>query len=81
MPGIYSHKYTKIKTNLLMIYLQKKTLNMHNVVILTKSVFNKNHQNYFMIELMLLKVFVLISQLHLSKVLLCSYNIGVVGNN
>ena len=39
----YSHKYTKIRIDLNDNLPVEKTLNVHNVVILIKSVFNKNN--------------------------------------
>lgn len=47
----YSHKYTKIGINSNDILHLEKTLNMHNVVILTKSVFNQNDNYYYQVVL------------------------------
>ena len=44
---IYSHKYMKIKSNSYNDLPLGKTLNMDNVVILIKSVLNKNHNYYY----------------------------------
>ena len=44
---ISSHKYTKIKINLDDDLLLEKTLNVHNVGIFIKSVFNKSHNHYY----------------------------------
>ena len=38
---VFSHKYTKIKINLDDYFPLEKTLNMHNVIIIIKSVFKK----------------------------------------
>ena len=43
----YSHKYTKIKIDLNDNLPLEKTLNVHNVVIRIKSVFNKNYNHYY----------------------------------
>ena len=56
---VYSHKYTKIKINSDNDLPLEKTINMQNVAIVIKSIFNKNH-NYFYLEMLLEK---------------CSYNI------
>ena len=42
---IYSHKFMKIKINPDHGLPLEKTLNMHNVVMLVKSIFNKNHNH------------------------------------
>ena len=47
---VYSRKYLKIKIN-------EKTLDMNNVVILIKNLFNKNH-NYYYYQLFFRKMFV-----------------------
>ena len=44
---IYSHKYMKIKINLDDNLPFKKTLAMHNIVILVISVSNINHNRYY----------------------------------
>ena len=44
---VYSHKIMKIKINPDHGLLLEKTLNMHNVVMLVKSVFNKNHNHCY----------------------------------
>ena len=59
---VYSHKYTKIKINSDNDLPLEKTINMQNVAIVIKSIFNKNH-NYFYLEMLLEK---------------CSYNISNV---
>ena len=41
IPDIYSHKYMKIKTDLDDDLTLEKTLNVDNLVIIVKSVFNK----------------------------------------
>ena len=47
---VYSHKYTKIKMNSDDDLPLEKPLNMHNVVILIKFVFNKNYnRNYYQV--------------------------------
>ena len=42
-----SHNYTKIKIDLIEDLPLEKTLTMHNVVILVKSVFTKSHNQYY----------------------------------
>ena len=44
---IYSHKYMKIKSNSDNDLPLEKTLDMDNVVILIKSVLNKNHNHHY----------------------------------
>ena len=44
---VYFHKFMKIKINLDDDLPLGKTLNMHNVGIRIKSVFNKNHNHYY----------------------------------
>ena len=44
---IYRHKYIRIKINLDDDLALEKPLNIHNSVILIKSVFNKNYSHYF----------------------------------
>ena len=43
---VVSHKYAKIKIDSNGNLLLKKTITMHNVIILIKSVFNENHNHY-----------------------------------
>ena len=43
----YSHNYTKIKINLDDDLPFEKRLNVQNVVIIIKSVFNKNNNHYY----------------------------------
>ena len=43
----YAHKYMKIQINSDDDLSLEKTLNIHNVVILFKSVFNENHNHYY----------------------------------
>ena len=43
---VYSHKYMKTKIESVNYLPLEKTLNMHNVVILIKFVFNKNYSRY-----------------------------------
>ena len=43
----YSHNYTKIKINLDDDLPFEKRLNVQNVVIIIKSVFNKNYNHYY----------------------------------
>ena len=44
---IYSHNYTKSKINSDHDLSLEKKLNMHNIVILTKTDFNKNYNHYY----------------------------------
>ena len=44
---VYYDKYTKIKINSDDTLTLEKTLNIENLVTLTKSVFNKNHNHYY----------------------------------
>ena len=44
---VYFQNYLKIKINSDDDLLLEKTLNMHNAVILIKSLFNKNHNHYY----------------------------------
>ena len=44
--GVYAYKYMKVKINSDDNFFSEKTKNIHNVVILVKSVFNKNHYHY-----------------------------------
>ena len=44
---IYSHKYAKIKNNSGDNLPLEKTSNMHNVVILIKTLFNENYNYYY----------------------------------
>ena len=47
---VYNHKYTKIKINSdddLPLEIGIKILNMYNVVVLIKSIFNKYHNHYY----------------------------------
>ena len=47
IPDIYSHKYTKIKINSDDGLHLEKTITFHDEIILIKSVFNDNHNNYY----------------------------------
>ena len=42
-----SHNYTKIKVDSDDDLLLKETFSLHNVFVLIKSVFNKNHNQYY----------------------------------
>ena len=44
---IYSHKYTKIKINFNDELPLEKAITIHNVMILVKSAFDKNHNHYY----------------------------------
>ena len=44
---VHSHKYANIKINSNEDFLLEKTLNMHNLVIVVKYVFNKNHNHCY----------------------------------
>ena len=44
----FSHNYEKIKLNIYdSLPLEKKIISLHNVIILIKSVFNKNQSHYY----------------------------------
>ena len=45
LSDVYFHKFMKIKI-LMMVHLEK-TLNMRNVIILVKSVFDRNYNHYY----------------------------------
>ena len=47
MLDVYYHKYTKIKINSDNGLALEKPLNMRNVVILVKSIFNKNRNHFY----------------------------------
>ena len=44
--NVVSHKYAKIKIDSNGNLVLEKTITMHNVIILIKSVFNENHNHY-----------------------------------
>lgn len=54
---IYRHKYIRIKINLDHDLALEKPLNIHNSVILIKSVFNKNYSHYFYQEVVEKKLY------------------------
>ena len=45
--NVYSHEYTKIKIYSDDDLPSEKPLDTHNVVILNKSIFNKNHNHFY----------------------------------
>ena len=47
IPEIISHNYAKIKVDSYDSLSLEKTITFHNVVILIKSVFNKNQNSYY----------------------------------
>ena len=44
---VFSHNYARIKTDSYDSLSLEKTLTLHNVIILIKSVFNKNQNHYY----------------------------------
>ena len=44
---LFSHNYAKIKSDSYDYFPPEKTLTLHNVIILIKSVFNKDQSHYY----------------------------------
>ena len=47
MTFIFSHYFAKIKVDFKILCLWKKKLTLHNAVIIIKSIFNKDKNNYY----------------------------------